>query len=64
MPRTGGGEFCNGDAGGMVGFVGFGGGSGEEFGAFGAAEAGEKEEEFPFERYLAAARSGSGEGVF
>lgn len=64
VPRTGGGEFCNGDASGMVRFVGFGGGGEEEFDAFGAAEAGGKEEEFPFERYLAAARSGSGEGVF
>ena len=64
VPRTGGGELCNGDASGVVGFVGFGGGGGEEFGAFVAAEAGGKEEEFPFERYLAAARGGSGEGVF
>jgi len=64
VPRTGGGELCNGDAGGVVGFVGFGGGGGEEFGAFVAAEAGGKEEVFPFERYLAAARGGSGEGVF
>ncbi|CUS08713.1 unnamed protein product [Tuber aestivum] len=60
VPRTGGGEFCNGDAGSIVGF----GGGGQEFGAF-AAEAGGKEEEaFPFERYLATARSGNGEGIF
>jgi hypothetical protein len=59
-------EFYNGDTGGMIGFVGFSGGGGEEFDAFATAEVGggKEEEAFPFERYLAIARNGSGEGVF
>ncbi|CAZ81345.1 unnamed protein product [Tuber melanosporum] len=66
VPRMGREEFYNGDTGGMIGFVGFSGGGGEEFDAFATAEVGggKEEEAFPFERYLAIARNGSGEGVF